>query len=60
MSLNVVKQCYGGEGGIVQLSRCLRESLIPHFIRDCPAGILRKQCLLVKPKQFRPHTLTTK
>jgi hypothetical protein len=24
-----------GEGRIVWLSRCIRESLIPHFIRDC-------------------------
>jgi len=43
------------EGGIVRLSRCLRESLIPHFIRDCPTGILRKLCLLVEPKRFRPY-----
>ena len=34
------------EGGIVRLSRCLRESLIPHFIRDCPAGILRKRLVV--------------
>lgn len=47
-------------GGIVQLSRCLRESLIPHFIRDCPAGILRKRCLLVEPRGFRPHSRSTK
>jgi hypothetical protein len=26
---------FAGEGGIVRLSRCIRESLIPHFIRDC-------------------------
>jgi hypothetical protein len=24
-----------GEGGIVRLSRCIRENLIPHCIRDC-------------------------
>jgi hypothetical protein len=30
-------------GGIVQLSRCLRESFISHCVRDRPAGVLREQ-----------------
>jgi hypothetical protein len=47
----------GGTGGIARLSRCLRDSLVPHCIRDRPAGVLREQCSLVEPGGYvhTPH-----
>ena len=44
----------GGEGGIVRLSRCILESLIPRCARDRTSCVLRGRCPLVEPEGSHP------